>query len=198
VGQPLTLSENERLRLKLLQNARQLHREARLLFKHRHYARAYALACMSYEEVAKLPILFSAGLRTAAELRVNWKRVHQRIRDHRLKLRMVESLRVPFGGDLKERWIETERNAQLLLRIKKHSLYVEKFRGLFRKPSEIVTREEASFMIRLCAANLRYIGGKERMGRGELGKIKDKAPLRDLLKRFEEEFAKVVPPAALE
>jgi AbiV family abortive infection protein len=72
-----------------LANASELLDEAELLLENEHYARAYFLAHIACEEMAKSPILNRAACELALELPPDWRKLDKRLRDHRGKIRKV-------------------------------------------------------------------------------------------------------------
>ena len=72
----------------LVANAAELVDEAEILHSHGSYARAFALAHFAREELSKSTMLYSAGARLIAQKPVDWKRLNQRLRDHKAKLRL--------------------------------------------------------------------------------------------------------------
>ena len=83
----LAPSDVECARRKVLRNAVALLRDARLLLKHRRYARAYALAHLASEEMSKLPMLVRAGLESQSDSRFDWQKLGKRLQSHQSKLR---------------------------------------------------------------------------------------------------------------
>jgi AbiV family abortive infection protein len=84
----LSLSQIDEGMEALCANAAELIAEAKVLHEGRSYARAFALAHLAREELSKSAMLYAAGVRIIAKHKVNWKRLMQRLRDHKAKLRL--------------------------------------------------------------------------------------------------------------
>ncbi len=76
---PLSPYELENARQKVFQNALDMLTEADILFEHKRYARAYALAHLAGEEFAKLAILYRAGLDAMRGFVVEWETLKKKI-----------------------------------------------------------------------------------------------------------------------
>ena len=181
MSEALTLVQIEEARQKIRQNARALLREARLLFKHRHFARAYALAHLSCEELARLPMLNTAAGRIVIGQRVDWKRLNNRMRNHRLKLRMLAQ---------NEDRPNAEREARALRTAKNHSFYAEMFEGRYRRPSEVIRESDGKLMIGLASIRLRYYSGVEQRMRGVHLNPRFEETIRETMERADKEAAK--------
>jgi AbiV family abortive infection protein len=72
-------------------NAAELAGEAEMLRDRGHWARAFALAHLSREELAKLPILLLVGVRTSKSVPVDWPFVRKLLNDHKHKWRVAVS-----------------------------------------------------------------------------------------------------------
>jgi len=75
-------------------NAASLIEEAELLFRSNFHARAYTLAHIAREELAKVTMFYAAGLRMLAGKAVDWKKLHKRLRDHNSKLTRMRYCRL--------------------------------------------------------------------------------------------------------
>ena len=78
----MSIKEIDLAREKVFENAQALVEDAEILFSNHRYARAYALAHLACEELAKLPMLVTAGLELACGRRVDWKKLDKRFRSH--------------------------------------------------------------------------------------------------------------------
>jgi AbiV family abortive infection protein len=88
---PLSIEEIESARIKLLRNAESLFAESLLLYEHGFFARAYTLAHICCEELAKIPMLVGAGLDLANGDEVDWKKLFRRLTDHKEKIKAMHS-----------------------------------------------------------------------------------------------------------
>ena len=70
----------------LIENASSLIAEAQLLLEHKHFARAFTLGHLAREELAKVTMLFAAGVRLIAGHPVEWVKLKRRFVSHKSKL----------------------------------------------------------------------------------------------------------------
>ncbi|MEK4822622.1 MULTISPECIES: AbiV family abortive infection protein [Priestia] len=87
----LKVDDLEKLFLTIYENACELLEEAELLYNHERYARAYLCSHIAFEEFGKLPMLYSAALNVYNEIKVDWKFLNKRIRNHKRKISMSYS-----------------------------------------------------------------------------------------------------------
>ena len=144
---------------KALTNAQDLLADAALLFDAGRFPRAFALAQVAQEELAKIPMLYRAGSEIHAGHPVDWDRLGRRFRSHKHKSwagAITEFAHGPGDETVKER-IERLKEAIAAtpeqLRRKEQALYVDINAGGFVAPSEVITQEEASDLIRRVQAN---------------------------------------------
>jgi AbiV family abortive infection protein len=144
-----------------LQNARDLLDEAEVLHEHGHYARAYFLAHIACEEMAKSPMLY----RTACELTIgrvpDWKALDRRFRDHTAKIRSVLTMdymhtpRRADDSDVAEFYADLDRIPSYRA-AKNDSLYTGvTSSGEFVRPSQRFGRPDSEALIRLARARFR-------------------------------------------
>ena len=81
----LKVGEIEKIYTKIYENACELIDEAELLLEHKKYARAYLSAHISVEEFGKLPMLHTVALNVHNGVKVDWKALNKRLRDHKQK-----------------------------------------------------------------------------------------------------------------
>src|SRR5438094_4326761 len=86
---PLTVEEIEDARIKVRENAHELLDEAELLLSNEKYARAYALAHLASEEMAKLPMLVSTAMNLLRGVEVDWKKFTSRFQKHETKIQGI-------------------------------------------------------------------------------------------------------------
>jgi AbiV family abortive infection protein len=148
----MTVDEIDAALAKIHENAAELLDEAKILHAHGKFARAYLVAHIAAEELARIPMTVSVGTQLVVGRGPDWKKFYRRTRSHLYKLRMLFSMGIPrpTSDDRDEHfqhWQAVERLAQVHMKMKDHSFYVEKFDGTFQKPSEVVAEAEASLMI---------------------------------------------------
>jgi hypothetical protein len=155
-------------------NAESLIQEAALLLQHGFHARAYTLAHIAREELAKVTMLYATGLRMLAGNPVNWTKLHKRLRDHGSKL----------SSDALQTFVTTPGAAETLpLEVmlggvkvrnewKNDSLYIVLKDGNFKTPSEIISQKKASRTIEL--AQFTLLDAKEMLSAN--GKLTKRSP----------------------
>ena len=191
---PLTLEEIDDARKKILQNASELIEEAQLLLEHKRHARAYALAHIGCEELAKLPMLARVAPRVAQGLRVDWKKLGKRLFSHAAKTRNWLGLDVarnsidkePFDEELfdKERFVESVSLAPVLVRLRNQSLYTDEVDGTYQTPSEVVPERMAEIFVGLARERLDFVRPIEESLHGRWHEIGSHKDFRELLKRI--------------
>jgi AbiV family abortive infection protein len=149
-------------------NATSLIEEAELLYRSNFHARAYTLAHIAREEIAKVTMFYAAGLRILAGKAVDWEKLHKRLRDHNSKLTsdaLLSFISTPGAVDT----LPLEKmlgGAKTRNQWKNDSLYVSIVDGSFKTPSEMITRKKSERTIALAQFALvetkRYLtaGGK--------------------------------------
>lgn len=88
----LSVAQIEEGRVAVIENARDLLEEAKLLLSHGRHARAYSLAHLACEEAQKEAMLTRAGLESARGIDVDWSKLHRRLHDHVEKIEGVWTL----------------------------------------------------------------------------------------------------------
>jgi AbiV family abortive infection protein len=82
----LSIQEIESAREKLLSNAESLFAESQLLFEHGFLPRAYCLAHLCREELAKIPMLVGVGLDLVNGDEIDWRKLNRRLTLHQNKI----------------------------------------------------------------------------------------------------------------
>ncbi|HSY10130.1 MAG TPA: AbiV family abortive infection protein, partial [Candidatus Dormibacteraeota bacterium] len=129
-------------------NATSLIREAELLLQNKYHARAYALAHIAREELAKVTMLYAAGLKLLAGKQVDWAKLQKRFRNHTSKLYsdvLHTYITNGIGGqNIPDNYLKimllgtTVRNEW-----KNDSLYVGLKDGSFKTPTEMIAERKA-------------------------------------------------------
>ena len=146
-----------------LKNSDELIQDARLLFTHGRYARAFALAIVSLEEVGKIPMLTRALSFHAMETH-QWKHFWKRFRSHVEKRQLTAGLYSISTGSgsahlilvrwMKERHWEKETEA-----LKQMAFYVDaSSRTHVTCPSKLFPKYVASDAINLASTRRSLIG----------------------------------------
>ena len=122
------------------ENAKELLEESRLLFENNRYARAYALAQIAHEELAKLPIIYHEATRSYFKEPHDWKKFHKRLRNHESKNKQnyvfyQTMLNIKGNKSLKLEYEEINNNISFINHLKNISLYSDIKNNKFTKPS---------------------------------------------------------------
>lgn len=155
-------SDNELRQLseKAFQNACDLFDESLLLFKGKHFPRAYVLAHLASEELAKVPIIYDARVRLKGKEEIDWRHFKKRITGHQAKLQSIVLFDYMNDDVDLIRNTGVERYNKQLDFIKKYDLL--KNMGLYSgyhentvfKPSELFDSELTESMINLTKGRL--------------------------------------------
>jgi AbiV family abortive infection protein len=143
----------------VLANARELLDEADLLLQNGYHARAYFLAHIACEEMAKAPMLYGVACELALDLSPDWPKLDRRLRDHRAKIRNVLTMDY-FKSEIRADNSDVSDFEEDLARIplynqaKNDSLYAGLAAEGFVQPSARFDREGAEALIRLAKARL--------------------------------------------
>jgi len=158
--EPLTLEQIETAIFEAMANARELLEEARLLRADERCARAYFLAHIACEEVAKLPTLTSAAVRLQLGDEPDWNRIDRTLRSHRAKIRAFLLMDSVHGtGDDAERAAAFEEDLERIPTynsIKNVSLYTSQIgdEGDLIRPSAAITCEVADSLLALAESRV--------------------------------------------
>lgn len=186
----LSLEQIEVGRAKILANAGELLKEARLLLEHGHQARAYALAHLACEEMAKLPMLVRAGLESALGKNVDWKKFARRFRDHSAKINNIHTLDCmlddvrPDDSDV-TRYRDNLASTPQLSAMKNTSLYTSFQKGVFSQPMEAIQIEQARAMLAKAAQRLGFFTYAESITGGKIGEVAGTESARNLFQLLE-------------
>lgn len=164
-------SDNELklLSIKAYENACELLEDAKILFSAKRYPRAYVLAHLATEELAKLPIIYGTRVRLHEKEKIDWKEFKFRLSNHQAKLRSIalfdymnDDLDLTTNRDVERynRQLEFVKNFDLIKNLGLYSGYHE---NTPFKPSEQFFEDNAKGMInltqgRVLALNSRWVG----------------------------------------
>lgn len=145
-----TLSSFER---KIILNIWELYEEAKWLYKLGHYARAYALAHLAFEENAKLTLLTFLAWDIFMGKSITSDDIHgifsgKLFTNHKMKLR-IAFLKLP-GYDYQT----TVRQINALNILKNKSIYSDILDGAMYKPSDFFGKKQASSMVDIAKVTL--------------------------------------------
>ncbi len=163
-------------RRKILSNASQLIEEAELLLKAEHNARAYTLAHLASEELAKIPMLVRAGFDSLCGTEVNWDKLERKLISHHKKLEGILAVDFLHGPEIEE-MADIKRFEEDLKRIpdyntmKNWSIYVSYIGGEFREPAEIIIKPLAAEMVKLAKNRFSFFTKMEKISGGSLERM---------------------------
>jgi len=184
--QALSIQEIEALRKLVLENAFELYEEAEILFQHKKFARTYALAHLASEELAKLLMLASVGVRLANKETVDWKRFDKQFNSHPTKL--TNLLFVDFiGKDVdvtkKDRAVGNQNlsRVELFNTLKNVSIYAGKYQDSLYKPSSAIPHELALAELTATKERLDMYSAVEAVTQGRISNLAKRKSYMNLL-----------------
>ena len=164
-------SDNELklLSIKAYENACELLEDAKILFSAKRFSRAYVLAHLATEELAKLPIIYGTRVRLNGNENIDWKKFKFRLSNHQAKLRSIalfdymnDDVDLIKNQDVERynRQLEFVKSFDLIKNLGLYSGYHE---NTPYKPSEQFLEENAESMInltkgRILALNKKWAG----------------------------------------
>ncbi len=183
----LSLQEIEKLRVLVFDNAKELLEEANILFTKGKYARAYALAHLSSEELAKLPILATAGIDLANGATIDWKKLSVKLRSHEEKLKgllFIDFLGKGVNPTAKEIQVHKQSLSRvcLLNDLKNVSLYAGVYQDSLYKPSAAITEVLADQALTAARNRLELYSSIESVTHGRIAELANRASYLKLLK----------------
>ncbi len=133
---------------KILENARELIEEAELLLRNNHYPRAFALAHLASEELIKCQLLLPVAIELARDHRVDWKKIHLGLKEHRVKIGGAIFLNFileppPDGVYQASELSQRMSTLQDTNDMKNYSLYASQIGHEYSKPSERIDDQAA-------------------------------------------------------
>ncbi len=146
-------------RQKVREHAKELWQEAKILRKANHNSRAYTLAHLAMEELARLFLLFGAELKLIAGDELDTKLLEKQLRSHKLKVMQTAVITRPIPQNLGgpaalSRVRQAAKEVEMFNGLKNDSLYVGLSRGEFKKPTEVITAKLADATIKFADSRL--------------------------------------------
>lgn len=145
------------------ENACELLDDAIILFEVNRYPRAFVLAHLASEELAKLPIIYGFRVRLFGKETIDWGSFKKRLQNHQPKLRSIAlfdymnddvDLIRNTDLDLYNKQIELTKEFDNL---KNMGLYSGNRNAYFYKPSMLVSESMASNMIKTTKGRIRCL-----------------------------------------
>lgn len=136
----LSFGKLEEAYIFVYENAKELLEESRLLFENKRYARAYALAQIAYEELAKLPIIYQEATRSFFKEGHDWKAFYKRLRSHESKNKQnyvffQTMLNIKGDDSMNLEYDKIQDNLAFVNHLKNVSLYADIKNNKFTKPA---------------------------------------------------------------
>lgn len=143
--------------IKSFENASELVREARILYEHGCWSRAFFLCCISGEELGKCFITLSAVVNQRAS-RFDEKRYRERFRSHGEKTGSLNFFEDVFvsSSDLPIQPEEIKHATKTTERTKLASLYCDYYDTEPHKPSELITEKLAAETLKLAERRVEH------------------------------------------
>ncbi|GKW49137.1 AbiV family abortive infection protein [Halomonas sp. NCCP-2165] len=185
----LSIEEIESAREKLLRNAESLFAESQMLYKHGFFPRAYCLAHLCCEELAKIPMLVGVGLDLVNGEEIDWKKLHRRLTRHQDKINAMhdhdyfQSEIRADDSDVREHEAALKTTPHLN-DMKNNSLYAGLVDSVFREPSEVVTQNDAIDLMNIANKRLKYMQTVERSSMGKISTSEIGAKMRRFAKEY--------------
>jgi AbiV family abortive infection protein len=194
VLQPMTISEVETARLKILKNAAELIEEAGLLYEKGRYARAYALSHLACEECSKVNEFIRAAAALKVGAAIDWSCLDKRLRNHESKIEyFVLELSDAWGNpDSRERLellVQDLRKKGHYNDMKNRSLYADQHEGAYRAPSEIVSAELSLALLSKARQLFGLMQEQDHLARTMLDSLTSDPALRTIAQMYADEVS---------
>lgn len=188
---PLSIDQIEEARSKILLNATELIEEAELLLRNGRFTRAYSLAHLACEEMARIPMLVRAAMDKTRKRPVDWKRLDRRLRSHTEKITGIlhtDYLMDPHtknDEDIK-RLNESLAKVEDFNMLKNQSLYTTLVGDSFLRPFETIPPDLATNLVELARNRLRFFQAVELPTQGRLEQMAKSSEFQSLLSLMDE------------
>lgn len=181
-----SIKEIEKSRIKFLDNARELLEEADLLLEDKKFARAYSLAHLACEEIAKTIMISRVAYEVARGKKIDWKRVNRRLRNHKEKIKDVLAIDFLYSSktenndeDVKN-FYKDFKMTKYYNDFKNYSLYTSLIGDKFYKPSELFPHEFVKGFIKLAHNRFNAIEKFTLLSKDKLKEIFDSHEFKQL------------------
>lgn len=180
----------EEARIKVLENARELIEEAELLLANGRAARAYSLAHLACEELAKIPMFVDVISKTLRGCSVDWVRFNKRLHSHVEKFSMLPVMSFLVSQELGNdaatgRLREDLERIRDYSNIKNYGLYADLRDDKFLKPSEVISDDYAKLMVKIALGFLDFFEKMEQATRGKSEEIVKSPEYKAFLRQLE-------------
>ena len=148
--------------IKCLRNAQELCDESEILHKHGKFARSFALSHFAREEFGKSFMLFRVLIDVSAGVKVDWKKLNRRFRDHKQKLVNDSAISTTlFGKEWKDSGLPLEglfASIDFKNDRKNSCLYTDWKDGGFTLPSDTITEMQSERNLSLAIYQIAKLG----------------------------------------
>lgn len=184
--------------IKCLRNAQELCDESEILHKHGKFARSFALSHFAREEFGKSFMLFRVLVDVSAGVKVDWKKLNRRFRDHKQKLVNDSAISTSlFGKEWKDNGLPLEglfAGIDFKNNRKNSCLYTDWKDGGFTLPSDTITEKQSERNLSLAIYRIAKLGPAliELQGLKDASKQKLKAKYPDKKPESLDEFLDII------
>jgi len=181
-----SIKEIEKILIKFLDNARELLEEADLLLENKKFARAYSLAHLACEEVAKIIMISRTAYEITRGKDIDWERIIKRLRNHREKIKDILFLDFLYSSktendeDIKTFLKNLDKMTKYDNDFKNYSLYTSLIENKFYKPSELFSHEFVKGFIKLAHNRFNAIEKFTLLSKGRLKELYDSQEFKQL------------------
>lgn len=148
--------------IKCLRNAQELCDESEILHEHGKFARSFALSHFAREEFGKSFMLFRVLVDVTAGVKVDWKKLNRRFRDHKQKLVNDSAISTSlFGKEWKDNGLPLEglfAGIDFKNDRKNSCLYTDWKDGGFTLPSDTITERQSERNLSLAIYRIAKLG----------------------------------------
>lgn len=157
----LKIEEVVNARICVLENAKSLFEEAKLLNMHGYFARAYTLAHICNEELSKIPMLVGVGMDLINGDEIDWKKFNRHLTSHNEKLNAMHT-QAYLNSDIfsensdEDAYEKAMNSTKTLNENKNNSLYAGIVKNKFVQPKELFEKAQINFLFEQVAERLNY------------------------------------------
>jgi len=188
VPKKLSINELNKARVKALQNAKELMKDAELLLQGKRWPRVVFLCRTAEEEMGKYWFLVGAAI-AAISGKIDWKHFWKTYRNHKGKTMMLHHLELwgLKGTHLVRELLELEKRADSLGKVRECALYSDVSTKDFVSPEEVIGQHLATRVFKLDMDRLELLEliEKESLKSGAVLSNLTKESVEKLLSRYQ-------------
>jgi AbiV family abortive infection protein len=144
-----TLEQLNSARIKSLENAEQLLKDAELCFLNKRWSTSFFLSQISGEEVGKYLLVINTIVQIKTDQKINWERFNKRFTSHSEKQQLASQIEdLLLGQSLPENVLKYFENIKVqskqLDKLKQLSLYCDFLSDFCIAPSDVITEKTAN------------------------------------------------------